>query len=301
MPSLLDNCNANISMDRIKSGEPNQAFLEQVDRIINESLKEDIGTGDLTSLATIPAHRVSRANLYIKEPAVIAGLSIFLRVLQKLDSAVVFEPLVSDGTYISETPYLAARVHGQSLALLAGERTALNLMQRLSGIATMTRQFVDLAKPYGIHILDTRKTMPGLRILDKWAVAAGGGDNHRFGLFDLILIKDNHINVAGGVTAAVNKSRAANPGRIVEVEVANQDQLQEALNLKVERIMLDNMTPAEVRRAVDFVAGAAFIEVSGGINLSNIRDYLIPGVNAISVGALTHSVKCTDISLKIED
>lgn len=300
MSSLLDKPAANANQKAL-SPDLDPVFLEHIDRIINESFKEDIAGGDVTSLAIVPAQRVSQANLYIKEASVVAGLAVFVRVLEKLDPALVFESYVAEGAYVSETPYLAARVQAQSLAVLAGERTALNLIQRASGIATMTRRFVDLAAPYGISILDTRKTMPGLRALDKWAVAVGGGVNHRFGLFDLILIKDNHINVAGGVTAAVNKARAANPDRIVEVEVANQSQLQEALSLKVERIMLDNMSPADIRLCVEKIAGAAFVEVSGGINLSNIKEYLIPGVNAISIGALTHSVKSTDLSLKIED
>ncbi|MBY0356658.1 MAG: carboxylating nicotinate-nucleotide diphosphorylase [Candidatus Obscuribacterales bacterium] len=272
-----------------------------VEALIDQSFAEDLASGDITSEGIVPAERISEAHLYIKEPAVVAGLAIFAHVLKRLDGTLLFESLVPEATVISETPYLIANIKGSSRALLAGERTALNILQRLSGIATLTARFVELAKPYGISILDTRKTTPGLRMLEKWAVMTGGGTNHRFGLYDQILIKDNHIRVAGSVSEAVKRARAYKPGMPVEVEVASFEQLEEALLLKVERIMLDNMTSEQVKQAVTQIKGAAMVEVSGGINLSNLTQYLIPGVDAISIGALTHSVKNVDISLEIED
>lgn len=285
--------------------EQSQFYIEKlwphVEAVIDQSFAEDLGNGDITSEGVVPAQRISEAHLYIKEPAVVAGLAIFAQVLKRLDGDLFFEPLVPEAAVVSQTPYLIANIKGSSRALLAGERTALNILQRLSGIATMTARFVALAKPHGISILDTRKTTPGLRILEKWAVMAGGGTNHRFGLYDQILIKDNHIRIAGSVREAVKRARAYRSAMPVEVEVASFEQLQEALSLKVERIMLDNMMPEQVRQAVAQIKGAAMVEVSGGINLSNLTQYLIPGVDAISIGALTHSVKNVDISLEIED
>lgn len=300
MLSILDNASQKTAAFS-EAGGISQALLEHLDRIVTQSLIEDVGPGDVTSLCLVPSERTSTAHLYIKESAMIAGLSIFAQVMKKLDPSFEFEPLVKEATYVSQVPCLVAEMKGSSRALLAGERTALNLIQRLSGIATITAQFVELAKPHGISILDTRKTIPGLRALEKWAVAAAGGDNHRFGLYDQILIKDNHLRIAGGVTEAVQRARAFKPDMPIEVEVSNLDELQEALALKVERIMLDNMSPEQVRQSVKVVNEAAFVEVSGGINLSNITSYLIPGVNAISIGALTHSAKNVDISLEIED
>lgn len=276
--------------------------LAQLDQLIESWLKEDFGAeGDITAQATIPAESQARATLCVKQPGVVAGLAIFERILHKVDASIEFEALVSEGSFIENVPATVARIHGPSRALLGAERTALNILQRLSGIATVARQFTELATPVGIQILDTRKTAPGLRALEKWAVKTGGGTNHRIGLFDRILIKDNHIAIAGGVPQAIAASREKFPKHSIEVEVTNLEQLQEALNGKAETIMLDNMSPTMINQAVAMVNGKAFIEVSGGVNLSNIRDYLIPGVNAISIGALTHSVKSVDISLEVEE
>lgn len=276
--------------------------LVQLDRLIESWLQEDFGSeGDITAQATIPAESRASATLCVKQAGVIAGLGVFERILHKVDLSIKFEALVADGSFIEKVPATLARIEGPSRALLGAERTALNILQRLSGIATVARQFSAMAKPVGIQILDTRKTTPGLRMLEKWAVATGGGTNHRFGLFDRILIKDNHIAIAGGVTAAIKRSRERFPEHSVEVEVTNFEQLQEALDAKAETIMLDNMSPASITKAVAMVNGRAFIEVSGGVNLANIDSYLIPGVNAISIGALTHSVKSVDISLEVEE
>lgn len=276
--------------------------LAQLDQLIESWLKEDFGAeGDITAQATIPAESQAGATLCVKQPGVVAGLAIFERILHRVDASIEFEALVTEGSFIENVPATVARIHGPSRALLGAERTALNILQRLSGIATVARQFTELATPVGIQILDTRKTTPGLRALEKWAVKTGGGTNHRIGLFDRILIKDNHIAIAGGVPQAIAASREKFPKHSIEVEVTNLEQLQEALNGKAETIMLDNMSPTMINQAVAMVNGKAFIEVSGGVNLSNIRDYLIPGVNAISIGALTHSVKSVDISLEVEE
>jgi nicotinate-nucleotide pyrophosphorylase (carboxylating) len=190
-------------------------------------------------------------------------------------------------------------VQGPAQVLLVAERTALNLLQKLSGVATATREYAKLANPHGIQILDTRKTTPGMRLLEKYAVRCAGGTNHRTGLFDAILIKDNHVSIAGGIKQAIQQSRAKYPNRPVEIEVERLDQLTEALDAKAEKILLDNMTPEQIKEAVRLTGGKAFLEVSGGVNLSNLSTYLIEGVNAISTGAITHSVRSLDISLEI--
>ncbi|MBX9685866.1 MAG: carboxylating nicotinate-nucleotide diphosphorylase [Candidatus Obscuribacterales bacterium] len=271
------------------------------ERFIKNAFEEDISTGDITGNSVVPAEAKSKVTLLLKEPAYIAGLELFEFVLRSLDADLKFEPLLSSPGFVAAVPAPIARISGNSRALLAAERTALNLIQRMSGIATLTSKFVELAAPSGIEILDTRKTTPTLRMIEKLAVKLAGGTNHRFGLYDGILIKDNHRAIAGGVRAAVSRARLNCPSVPIEVEVNTLEQLQEALELSVERVMLDNMSPAEVQSAVDIVKGRCYIEVSGGINLSSIKDYLIPGVNGISIGALTHSIKNIDLSLEFED
>ena len=276
--------------------------LDQINALVDSWLVEDLGgAGDITAQSTIPSASRARATLCVKQPCVLAGLDLFALILRRLDTDVQFETLISDGSIIESVPASVARLEGGSRAILAAERTALNLLQRLSGIATITGKFVNLTKDAGIQILDTRKTTPGLRALEKRAVLIGGGTNHRFGLYDRILIKDNHIAVAGSVTEAVSRARLMFPEHAVEVEVTTFAQLQEALASQAETIMLDNMSPDMVREAVKQVDKHAFIEVSGGVNAENIQSYLIEGVNAISIGALTHSGKSIDISLEFEE
>lgn len=276
------------------------SHLTELDRIIENALQEDIAAGDITATSIVPADQECTADVVLKEAATVAGLLLFSRVISKCDQGAQFEAFVNEGQVIpaGKIPYTVARVTGKARAVLSAERTALNLMQRMSGIATMTRKFTELAEPLRIEILDTRKTTPGLRLVEKWAVTLGGGTNHRFGLYDKILIKDNHIAIANGITNAVNLARRGNPGMPVEVEVTNIDQLKEALSLSVEHIMLDNMSPTQIKESVALIAGRAYIEVSGGVRLDNLKQYLIEGVSGISIGALTHSVKNIDISLE---
>lgn len=278
-----------------------QSEAAELKRLIESALAEDLHTGDITATAVVPENSMSTASLVLKQPAVVAGLRIFEAVMKHCDVKLLFEARVTDSEKIAQVPYCLARMEGKSRALLAAERTALNLIQRMSGIATMTRSLVELAAPYGIEILDTRKTTPGLRFLEKLAVKMGGGTNHRFGLYDRILIKDNHRAIAGGVRPAVMRARLTHPDMPIEVEVNTLEQLAKALSLEVERVMLDNMSPEQIRQAVSMAQGKTYIEVSGGVKLDNIKDYLIRGVNGISVGALTHSVKNIDISLEFED
>lgn len=269
-------------------------------KIVDAALAKDIGTGDVTGLSVIPERSISSAELILKDKGVIAGLELFELVMKRCDPDFQIKLQAEDSQQIDKVPFCLASMKGNSRALLAGERTALNLIQRMSGIATMTREFVNLAKSSNIEILDTRKTTPGLRIIEKWAVRLGGGVNHRFGLYDAILIKDNHRAIAGGVKNSIEKARLNAPGLPVEIEVNTLEQLREALDMGVERVMLDNMSSEQIKNAVTIVNGRAYIEVSGGVNQKNIQNYLIPGVNGISIGALTHSVKSIDISLEFE-
>lgn len=272
--------------------------LMEVDRLIAAALSEDIHTGDITANSIVPESQNCVATILLKEEAVVAGLELFELVMRKCDPNAHLETFINEGDRVNKVPTSIARVEGKARAVLAAERTALNFLQRMSGIATLTREFTDKASPLGIQILDTRKTTPGLRIVEKWAVRIAGGTNHRFGLWDAILIKDNHIAIAGGVKQAVERSRHVHPDKPIEVEVVSLDMLKEALSLKVERVMLDNMSPEQIRKAIELVSGEAYIEVSGGIRLENLQDYLIPGISGISIGALTHSAKNIDISLE---
>jgi len=269
------------------------------DSVIARALAEDVGSGDVTTDAIVPADLRGSADVVVREAGVICGLDQAFAVLLELDPEARMERLAEDGDLISEPPQVVARMHASVRALLTGERTALNLLQRMSGIATATRRYADLVSGTGVQLLDTRKTAPGLRALDKHAVACGGGTNHRAGLHDAVLIKDNHVAVAGGVPAAIERVRRLQAGRPVEIEVDTLDQLQQALDAGADVILLDNMPPAQLRRAVATTAGRARLEASGGITTDTIREVAETGVDAISVGALTHSVRALDIALEV--
>lgn len=266
--------------------------------VVARSLTEDIGLGDLTSRALFSAEDRCRAKILLKEEGVVCGLAVVRAAFRGLDEAVELEALVEDGTRVSEIPCELVRLTGHTRPILGAERVALNLLGRLSGIATLTRAFVAAVEGTAVVILDTRKTTPGLRALEKYAVQVGGGANHRLGLFDAVLVKDNHLRLAGGVEEAVRRLRAA-VLLPLEVEADTIEQVEQALELGVERILLDNMSPSEVAGAVGLVAARAQLEVSGGITLDNVRAYAETGVNAISIGALTHSARSLDVSLEV--
>jgi nicotinate-nucleotide pyrophosphorylase (carboxylating) len=261
---------------------------------IRAFLAEDVGDGDVTAEAVVPADARLDATLLLNEDGVVCGLEVAEAVFRELDPEVLFEPLAHDG---ERTRGEVARVSGNAGALLTGERTALNLLGRLSGIATLTRRYVDAVAGTGTAILDTRKTTPGLRALEKLAVRTGGGTNHRFGLYDAVLIKDNHLRLGGGVAASVR--RAKETGLPVEVECETLQDVDAALEAGADTILLDNMTPAQLREAVGIVRGRAHTEASGGITLETIREVAATGVDAISVGALTHSARSLDVSMEV--
>jgi nicotinate-nucleotide pyrophosphorylase (carboxylating) len=268
------------------------------------AFEEDLGSSgraDLTTAAIADANLKVKAAIYCKQADVrIAGLELVLEVFRYLETTAEFRPLVIDGAYLDSAPKPIANLSAKASTVLGAERIALNLLQRMSGIATLTSRFVELANPHGIAILDTRKTTPGLRVFERCAVALGGGINHRFALNDGILVKDNHIQIAGSVKAAIGAVRKAHPQRKIEVECTSLKQVEECLEGGAEKIMLDNMTPQMVQEAINMVKGSAYLEVSGGINLSNIKDYLLAGIDAISIGALTHSAESVDLSLEVE-
>jgi len=265
--------------------------------IVRRALQEDLGTGDITSEATIPAGLEAEAVVAAREPGVLAGLPAALEVFTQVDPGLTLRPEAADGQRLqagSRVLYLS----GKARSLLAGERVALNFLQRMSGIATATARLVALAEGTGARVVDTRKTAPGLRLLDKYAVRQGGGSNHRFGLYDAVLIKDNHVMAAGGVGAAVRSARARAGHMVkIEVEVDTLDQLEEALEAGADLVLLDNMPPETLREAVRRTAGRAALEASGGIDEATIRSVAESGVQMISVGALTHSVKALDLAL----
>jgi nicotinate-nucleotide pyrophosphorylase (carboxylating) len=268
--------------------------------VVTTALREDVGTGDLTTGLLVPRDNRCRAELLLEEPGVSCGIDIAAAVFTALDPAVSLTPLCADGTRIENTPAVLAQVTGPTAAILTGERTALNLVARLCGIATLTRRYVDQVAGTGVTILDTRKTTPGLRALEKYAVRCGGGSNHRFGLDDAILVKENHLRIAGGITAATS-SLAGSTGEIaVEVEAETLDQVAEALAAGVERILLDNMTPDQIAHAVELTNGRAKLEASGGITLDTVRAYAETGVDFISIGALTHAARSLHVSLEVQ-
>ncbi len=259
-------------------------------------LAEDVGPGDLTTDALVPADARCRAAFVLREPGVACGLAVVRAVLAELDPDLEWQPHRQDGELVDGG--VLAFVAGRARPILAGERLALNLLGRLSGIATLTRRFVEAVAGTGATILDTRKTTPGLRALEKMAVRCGGGMNHRFGLYDAILIKDNHLRFAGGVGAAVTLARQA--GRPVEVECETMVQVRAALAAGADRILLDNMTVARLARAVTLVDGRVTLEASGGVTLDNVRAIAAAGVDFISVGALTHAARSLDVALELE-
>jgi nicotinate-nucleotide pyrophosphorylase (carboxylating) len=268
---------------------------EQLDlAAVDAALREDVGSGDVTSERLIRAGAVCDARLLLAEPGVTCGLPVAEAVFRRLDPDVRFEALVPEGEQVG--PSALAHVEGSARAILTGERTALNFLGRLSGVATLTRRYVDAVEGTGAVVLDTRKTTPGLRPLEKYAVRCGGGTNHRFGLHDGILVKDNHLRLAGSLRAAVDRARGDLP---VEVEAETLDDVAEALAAGADRILLDNMAPAEVAEAVHLVDGRVELEASGGITLENVRAVAETGVDFVSIGALTRSARSLDVSLEV--
>lgn len=275
---------------------------ELEDRLIDLAFAEDIGDGDHTTLCCIPETAMGKSHLLIKEDGILAGVEVAKRVFARFDPEMKVEVLIGDGAHVRKGD-IAMVVSGKVRSLLQTERLMLNIMQRMSGIATMTNKYVERLKGTNTHVLDTRKTTPGLRMLEKQAVKIGGGMNHRIGLFDMILLKDNHIDFAGGIANAINRCheylRENGLDLKIEIEVRNFDELRQAMECGgINRIMLDNFSVADTRKAVEMVAGRFETESSGGITFGTIRDYAECGVDFISVGALTHSVKGLDMSFK---
>ena len=273
----------------------------EVEDRIRQALAEDIGDGDVTTQCTVPAGLEMQGRFIAKEAGIIAGLTVADLVFGSLDEAVQFTPLVGDGDSV-EPGQVVATVRGAGRALLSGERVALNFMQRMGGIASLTHQFVKAVQGTKAVILDTRKTAPGLRAFDKWAVRLGGGQNHRTGLYDMVLIKENHITAVGSITATVERVRNGDPQkRPIEVEVKDLKELEEALALNLDRILLDNMTLDQMAEAVQLTNGRTPLEASGNMSLERVAAVAATGVDYISVGALTHSVRALDISLLLAD
>jgi nicotinate-nucleotide pyrophosphorylase (carboxylating) len=281
----------------LKNPQNESALYAEVLQNIRLALEEDIRSGDVTTDSIVPSDASLRGRIIAKQGGVVAGLQVAEGVWHELNDAVVFTQKVSEGAKV-ENKTVVAEVNGPARALLTGERTALNFLGRMSGIATLTRQFVDAVSTTRAIILDTRKTAPGLRFVDKLAVRTGGGQNHRAGLFDMVLIKDNHIDFAGSITAAVTKVRKAGMSFEIEVEARTLEHVREALALGVERILLDNMSLDTMREAVQTVHGRAKLEASGNVSLENVLEVARTGVHFISVGALTHSPRVFDVSLE---
>jgi nicotinate-nucleotide pyrophosphorylase (carboxylating) len=278
--------------------------MESVDlglqrEVLLTALREDVGSGDLTSRATVPVNARAGARYTTKQALVLAGIDIAREIVQLVDPAVEFKVLVPDGTSVPNGTPLA-EMRGSARSILIAERTSLNLLQRMCGIATLTRQYVDRIQGTRARIVDTRKTVPGLRVLDKYSVSCGGAMNHRMGLFDGVLIKNNHLAFHSSVATAIQEARR-HLGHLVkiEVEVRDLDQLQPALKAGADVVLLDNFTPDQTRKAVEIVAGRVPIESSGGITLETVRDFAEAGVDYISIGALTHSVPAVDIHLRV--
>ena len=268
-------------------------------RVVEAALSEDAGTGDITTMSIVGPAQRGEAVMVAKESFIVAGLFVADSVFKHIDPKVSFRPMFTDGDAVRKGQAIA-EVSGRLSTILTGERVALNFLQRLSGIATLTAAFVKKAEKTGATILDTRKTTPCLRPFERYAVRAGGGKNHRFGLFDSVLIKDNHIEAAGGVAIAVSRARAGVPaGSLIEVEVTNQRELKEAISAGADIIMLDNMSVERIRKAVKLIAKGALTEASGSMSLDNVGAVARTGVDFISVGALTHSARSVDISMKV--
>lgn len=292
------------------------ANLESMlDRAIDLALDEDLGAlagingaVDITTVSTVPSKARGRARVIVKEPTVLAGIDVLERVFNRLAArqaepeqfSFKAEADYKEGTYIKDCPTVVLSIEGPARAILTGERLALNLMQRMCGVATITRSFVEKVEGSGIKVLDTRKTTPCLRAFDRIAVHLGGGVNHRSGLYDRILIKDNHIAMAGSIKAAIEAARNSYPEASIEVETRSLEEVEQASALEPEHILLDNMSPKMVKEAIAIIDGRSLVEISGGINIATIATYVIEGVDAISVGALTHSAPAKDISLDMD-
>ena len=267
--------------------------------LIERALAEDLGTGDVTSEATILPESASLAAMLAKQDLVLAGIDVAREVFLRIDRDIRFTPFAKDGDHVNAGTEIA-KLSGNTRALLAGERVALNLLQHLSGIATLTARFVTAIKGSKAQVLDTRKTLPGLRQLEKYAVRMGGGKNHRMGLYDMILIKDNHIRAAGNITKAIDSARKKAGQLKVEVETSNLEEVRSALAARADIIMLDNMPIDLMRQAVDLIAGQALVEASGNVTLETVRAIAETGVDFVSSGSLTHSAPAADISMKIK-
>jgi nicotinate-nucleotide pyrophosphorylase (carboxylating) len=285
-----------VLLDEMVRGLP----VQQVRKIVARAFVEDLGQGDLTTTLTVPEGAKARGIFYSKQPLVVAGFPVAEEVFRMLQPDYLWDAVISDGMEVPAGQPLA-RVEGKAATLLSGERVALNFLQRLSGVATLTRKFKDQLAGLKTELLDTRKTTPGLRILEKYAVRMGGGTNHRMGLDDGILIKNNHIAIAGGIGAAIKSvSHERASGMPIEIEVRTRQELEEAIAAGAEIALLDNMTPEDVAKCVGLARGRVLLEVSGGVDLENIRAYAETGVDRISVGALTHSAPSVDINFLIE-
>ncbi|MDD2983931.1 MAG: carboxylating nicotinate-nucleotide diphosphorylase [Crocinitomicaceae bacterium] len=275
-----------------------------INEIIDNALREDIGDGDHSSLACVPEDAQGKATLYVKDDGVLAGVELAQLIFHRYDPKLKMETFINDGTEVKKGD-IAFTLTGSSRSILATERLVLNFMQRMSGIATQTRQIVKLIDGTSVQLLDTRKTTPGIRYMEKWAVRIGGGGNHRFALYDMIMLKDNHIDYAGGIKPAIERTNeyliSTNRKLKIEVEVRNEEELKEVLATgNVDRIMLDNFSPERIKAVIKTIPSTYETEASGGITLENIRAYAETGVQFISVGALTHSFKSLDMSLKAD-
>jgi nicotinate-nucleotide pyrophosphorylase (carboxylating) len=280
-----------------------ELFFSEVNAIIDKALFEDIREGDHTSLATIPDNKNAKARLLVKDEGIIAGIDLAELVFNKVDSRLILEKIKNDGDCVHYED-VAFFVEGPARSILTAERLVLNFIQRLSGIATKTHSYIQLIKDFPVKLLDTRKTTPGLRLLEKWAVKIGGGYNHRIGLYDMILIKDNHVDYSGGIREAVYRVKKYlaenNLDLKIEVEVRNLQELDDLLTIsKIDRVLLDNFTPAQIKEAVKIINGRIETEASGKITETNIVDYAKTGVDFISSGSLTTSIRSLDLSLKL--
>lgn len=276
-----------------------EGYLSPIDKIIDSALEEDLGPGDITTEALVDLSVKGEARLIAKEEIILAGIGVFSRVFSRLDPEIVVETKYRDGEAVSNGEDIGI-VKGSMRGILSGERTALNFLQRLSGIATLTRKYVERTDSSKVRVIDTRKTTPGLRILEKYAVRRGGGFNHRFGLFDGILIKDNHIAVAGSIAKALARIKGRVPHTLrIEVEAEDIEGVEEAIGAGADAILLDNMSLKEMREAVSIAGGRVLLEASGGITLESIEEVSKTGIDLISVGAITHSARSVDISLEV--